>query len=198
MHVQDIAKQPFRVNVIIAPVTINNLPTETKTFSTQLPVQVYQRPAGSAPGSDWQELEAGPGLMRLPVGGEFSVRGRNLNDETLQQLIADITGFREIVSLNLAECRNVTNEGIQYLKAIPHLTELNLSSCSLTDSGLNELKPLSRLQRLNLSYCNRITNLGLRNLRNLRRLEFLDLQGCVKINMGGLTKLERRDLVIHK
>lgn len=178
--------------------TINDLPTEIKTFSTKLPVQVYHRPAGSAPGSDWQELEAGPGTMRLPAGGEFSVRARNFNDETLHQLIADISGIREIVSLNLAECRNVTNEGIQYLKAIPHLTELNLSSCSLTDNGLIELKPLSHLRWLNLSYCNRITNLGLRNLQNLRRLEYLDLQGCVKINKGGLTKLERRDLVIHK
>jgi hypothetical protein len=179
-------------------VTTNDLPTETKTFSTALPVQVFQRAAGSIPGSDWQELETGPGTMHLPAHGEFSVRGRNLNDETLRQLIGEITGIREIVSLNLAECRNVTNEGIQFLNAIPHLTELNLSSCSLTDSGLAELKPLSHLRWLNLSYCNRITNLGLRNLRNLRRLEFLDLQGCVKINKGGLTKLERRDLVIHK
>ncbi len=186
------------VNDIIRPVTSNNLPLETKTFSTALPVQVYHRPAGSTPGSDWQELEAGPGTMHLPAGGEFSVRGRNINDETLRQLITDMTGIREIVSLNLAECRNVTIEGIQYLNAIPHLTELNLSSCSLTDTALSELKPLGHLRWLNLSYCNRITNLGLRNLQNLRRLEFLDLQGCVKINKGGLTKLERGGLVIHK
>lgn len=161
-------------------------------------MQILQRPAGSLPGSDWQELDAGPGILHLPAGGEYAVRARNLDDETLEQLIAEMTGIREIVSLNLAECRNVTNDGIRFLKALPHLIELNLSSCSLTDTGLAELKFLNHLLHLNLSYCNRITNLGLLKLRDLRRLEYLDLQGCVKINRGGLVKVQRRGLVIHK
>lgn len=175
-----------------------DLSNVSKTFSTQLPVQVYQRPAGSLPGTDWQELDAGPGVLHLPTGWEFSVHGRNLDDETLEQLITELDGIREIISLNLAECRNVTNEGIRFLKTLPHLTELNLSSCSITDSALAELKPLNHLLRLNLSYCNRITNVGLQKIRDLRRLEFLDLQGCVKINRGGLTKIQRNGLTIHK
>ncbi len=161
-------------------------------------MQVYQRTSGAAPGSDWQELDSGPGVLRLPAGSEFRVRARNLDDETLPQLIEEISGLRQIISLDLAECRNVTNEGIRFLKALPHLIELNLSSCSLTDSGLAELKPLNHLLRLNLSYCNRITNQGLLKIRDLRRLEYLDLQGCVKINRGGLVKVQRRGLVIHK
>lgn len=176
----------------------NNALNPNKAFHTQLPVQVYQRPAGSAPGSDWQELDAGPGILHLPAGGEFAVRGRNLDDESLEQLIAELQGIREIISLNLAECRKVTAEGVRFIKSLSHLTELNLSSCSLTDSSLADLKPLSHLRYLNLSYCNRITNLGLQTLRGLRRLEFLDLQGCVKINNGGLAKIERRGLTIHK
>lgn len=172
--------------------------TESKTFNTQLPVQVYLRPAGSAPGSDWQELDAGPGILQLPAGSEFGVRGRNLDDETLEQLITELEGIREIISLNLAECRKVTNESIRFLKNLPHLTELNLSSCSITDSALADLKPLNRLVRLNLSYCNRITNLGVQKIRDLRRLEYLDLQGCVKINKGGLVKIQRHGLTIHK
>lgn len=171
---------------------------EALNFVTQFPVQVLQRPAGSPPGSDWQELDSGPGILRLPAGFDFCVRARNLYDETLPQLIAEMVGIRAIVSLNLAECRNVTNEGIRYLKSLPYLIELNLSSCSLTDSGLAELKPLKHLLHLNLSYCNRITNLGLARLRDLRQLEYLDLQGCVKINHGGLVKVQRRGLVIHK
>ncbi|TLN20500.1 hypothetical protein FDZ74_05435 [bacterium] len=178
--------------------TTSELSTENQSFSTQLPVQVYQRTAGATPGSDWQELDAGPGVLILPTGSEFRVRARNLDDETLPQLIEELTGIREIIALDIAECRNVTNEGIRFLKALPHLTELNLSSCSLTDSGLAELKPLNHLLRLNLSYCNRITNLGLQKIRDLRRLEYLDLQGCVKINRGGLVKVQRHGLVIHK
>lgn len=169
-----------------------------KTFQTQLPVQVYQRPAGSLPGSDWQELDAGPGIFHLPDGAEFAVRGRNLDDDLLEQLIAELDGIREVISLNLAECRKVTNEGIRFLKTLNHLTELNLSSCSITDSGLAELKPLTRLLHLNISYCNRITNQGILHLRDLRRLEYLDLQGCVKINKGGLVKIQRHNLTIHK
>lgn len=179
-------------------VNTSDLPTENRVFTTHLPVQVFLRPAGSPPGSDWQELDGGPGVLRLPSGSEFSVRARNLDDETLEQLIGEMAGIREIISLNLAECRNVTNEGIRFLKTLSHLSELNLSSCSVTDSGLAELKPLTHLLHLNLSYCNRITNQGLLKLRDLRRLEYLDLQGCVKINHGGLVKVQRRGLVIHK
>jgi hypothetical protein len=179
-------------------VTNSDSSTQNKTFTTQFPVQVYLRPGGATPGSDWQELDAGPGVLHLPAGFDFGVRARNLDDETLQQLVGEMDGIPEIISLNLAECRNVTNEGIRYLKTLPHLIELNLSSCSITDSGLVELKPLTRLLHLNLSYCNRITNQGLQKLRDLRRLEYLDLQGCVKINHGGLVKVQRRGLTIHK
>ena len=177
----------------------NSIPlSSNKALHTQLPIQVLQRPAGSAPGSDWQELDAGPGVLHLPAGAEFAVRGRNLDDELLEQLISEMDGLKEIISLNLAECRNVTNDGVRFIKTLNHLTELNLSSCSLTDSGLAELKPLTRLVWLNISYCNRITNQGLLHLRNLRRLEYLDLQGCVKINKGGLVKIQRHHLTIHK
>ena len=186
------------VNVIMVRVESITPLNSNKALHTQLPVQVYQRAAGAPPGSDWQELDACPGVLHLPAGAEFAVRGRNLDDESLEQLIAEMDGIQSIISLNLAECRNVTNDGVRFIKTLNHLTELNLSSCSLTDSGLAELKPLTRLVWLNISYCNRITNQGLLHLRNLRRLEYLDLQGCVKINKGGLVKIQRHHLTIHK
>ena len=81
-----------------------------------------------------------------------------------------------ISGLNLAENRNVTNDGIAYLAQLHWLTELNLSSCAMTNEGLTHLKGLSRLSRLDLSYCNRITDLGVKVLRGLRNLTYLSLR----------------------
>jgi hypothetical protein len=39
---------------------------------------------------------------------------------------------------------------------------------------------------------------GLKTIQGLRKLVYLDLQGCVKISNGGVSKLRRRTLTIHK
>ena len=166
-------------------------------FTTSLPVVVLHRPAGT-PGADWQELDRGPGLIQLPPGVECSLRARNLDDDLLEQLVFEISGCAAITELNLAENRNVTNDGLVYLKHLPQLTSLNLSSCSLTNEGMSHLIALTRLERLDLSYCNRITDIGLKLLRSLRNLAYLNLQGCVKVTNGSISKLRRSTLTIHR
>ena len=165
-------------------------------FSTTLPIQVLIRPVES-PGVDWQELDRGPGFFKIPAGHEAAVRIRAIDTATLEQLIREIGGCPLITSLNLSENRNVTDAALPLLKSMRQLTELNLSSCSISNRGLRELLALPGLVRLNLSYCNRITDAGLKPLKGLRRLAFLDIQGCVKITNGSVSKLRRQGLSIH-
>jgi len=174
-----------------------NTPSDSETsFSTTLPIQLLVRPINAAT-PDWQELGDGPGDFNIPSGSEAGIRIRSIDDPTLEQLVKEIGGCKAIISLNLSENRNVTSTGLEALKAMRQLTDLNLSACALTNNGIKHLLALPELTRLNISYCNRITDIGLKLLKGLRHLTYLDLQGCAKITNGGVSKLRRRDLTIH-
>jgi len=165
-------------------------------FTTTLPVWVLCRPLQPG-GPDWRELDHGPGAIRLPPGEEARLRINKLDDDLLEQLVREIKGCPAITGLNLAENRNVTNEGLTHLVHLPQLTYLNLSSCSVTNTGMRQLLPLRHLQYLDLSYCNRLTDEGIIVLKAMRSLVYLDLQGCVKVSNASLSKMRRDGLTIH-
>lgn len=167
------------------------------SFTTTLPVIVHVRPAGDAT-ADWQELDRGEGVIHLPEGQEVSIRVHNIDDQELAQLVKEVAHLKTLTYLNLSENRKVDDDGIKLLKALPQLTRLNLSSCSITNTALDHLRALARLESLDLSYCNRLTDPGLKALKNLPRLTYVDLQGCVKITNGGLARLRRPNLTIHR
>jgi Leucine-rich repeat (LRR) protein len=167
------------------------------SFTTTLPVLVYAKPTGDKT-ADWQEIDHGPGLIHLPVGSDISIRVHNIDDRDLAGLLKEISHLAALTYLNLSENRKVTDEGIKALKILPQITRLNLSSCGITNIALDYLRPLSRLESLDLSYCNRITDPALKAIKNLPRLTFLDLQGCVKITNGGLSRMRRPNLTIHR
>lgn len=164
-------------------------------FSTTFPLQVLIRPTGQ-PGAEWQEYDRGEGLYRIPAGNDVSVRVHNIDDQDLGRLVRDIAGIPTLTFLNLSENRKITDDGLRALKALPNLTGLNLSSCSITNVGLGYLAPLTRLETLDLSFCNRITDAGLKALRSLNRLTYLNLQGCVKMTNAGLVRFGRKGLTI--
>lgn len=173
---------------------------EALTLTTQFEIQILARPAGT-PGfqaTDWRVVDGGPGLIHLPAGDEIGVRAKALDDRDLTALVKELTACPRLIYLNLSENRNVTDQGLAAIRLLPGLRMLNLSSCSLTNSGLDHLKALPKLEILDLSYCNRLTDLAVRSLKKLSGLSFLDLQGCVKITHGGLARLQRRGLTIHK
>lgn len=168
-----------------------------RTFSSTLPVTVFlylpeQHPA------EWRELDRGPGSFDIPVEFQAALRLKNSTDSDLRTLAKEIANCPAVTFLHLAENRNLTNDAMEYLKIVPHLTGLNLSSCSLTDLGIAHLTALHQLAHLNLSFCNRLTDMSMRHLRDLRHLTYLDLQGCVKITNGGIARLGKRNLTIHR
>lgn len=173
-------------------------PENEQTFSTIFPIIVHTRPAGSPHKADWQEFDHGEGLYHLPGGVDVSVRVHNIGDAELAQLARELSGVASLRLLNLSENRKITSDGLKALRLFPGLTMLNLSSCSLTNDGLENMLALTRLEWLDLTFCNRLTDPALKTIAKLPRLEFLDLQGCVKITQGGIARLRRRNLEIHR
>jgi hypothetical protein len=174
--------------------------TTEHSFSSTLPIQIFIRPAGDPP-VDWQEFDRGPGFFHIPSGPsgvEVMVRARNIDDIQLRSLVKELAGCPAITFLNLSENRKITELGLDYLRPLVTITGLNLSSCSLNDQGLVHLSALTQLAHLDLSYCNRLTDVCVKHIRALNRLRFLDLQGCVKISNGGISRIARRGLTIHR
>ncbi|MHB0924797.1 MAG: leucine-rich repeat domain-containing protein [Bellilinea sp.] len=168
-----------------------------QTFEIDLPVTVYTRPLNE-PAADWTEFDQGPGRFEIPAADEINLRAKNIDDEDLYTLVKAVSGLASLTSLNLSENRKITDLGLSRLAALPGLTRLNLSSCSISNQGLAHLTALKNLEHLDISYCNRITDEGLRFLKSLNRLAFLDIQRCVKTSHAGVKKIERRGLVIHR
>ncbi len=168
---------------------------ENYHFSTSLPILLLARPAGER---DWQEFDRGPGYFTLPAELEAGVKIKTINDGELKTLVEDICGLSSLRMLDLAENRNITDEGLKWLKLLSQLTELNLSSCDVTHQGLEYLAGIPRLKRLNLAYCGRINAQAVKAFKRMDKLEYLDLLGCLNFNRSGVTKIERKGLEIHK
>jgi hypothetical protein len=159
-------------------------------------VTFFSKPSDD-PKADWREIDSGPGYVQLPADEDLGLRVKRMDNDDLKKLAEETTSLVHLIRIDLSENRKISNEGLDVLCLFKHLTDLNLSSCSITDTGLADIVKIDRLTRLNLAYCNRITDKGVRTLSRLRRLVYLDLQGVPKINNTSLSKIRRTGLTIH-
>ena len=165
-------------------------------FSSELPVIILTRLAGED--RDWQEADRGPGYFSLPADQEIRVRIKGINDEELGELVNDLRPVASLRFLDLSENRNVTNEGLSRLKALPQLTGLNLSSCTISNAGLAYLRALPHLAYLNLTYCNHLSDPALKILEAQKSLTFVDLKGCLGFTQRGFSLVRRRNLTLSR
>ena len=109
------------------------------------------------------------------------------------QLISIANGLRQLQSLDIAGCNNITDEGIRALASgLPQLQSLDISYCGkITDAGIRVLASgLPKLQSLNIEGCGNITDTGIIALASgLPQLQSLDIIGCVKITDAGIRAL---------
>ncbi len=92
----------------------------------------------------------------------------------------------------------VTDTDLEYLKELPDLEFLNLSSTDVSDAGLKHLKGLTRLHLLGL-FGTDVSDAGLEHLKGLTSLESLGLGGTEVSDAGlehlkGLTNLQYLNL----
>jgi len=166
-------------------------------FSSSLPIVIYCRPTTETM-QEWQEFDRGPGYFDLPQGQDVMIKIKQISDDELCELTQELKGCNTVTSLDLAENRKVTDDGLECLKNLSQLVYLNLSSCDITNTGLPYLLELQQLKVLNLSYCHRLTDIGLRTLKGLPHLIYLDLQGVLHITKAGMSKIRKDGLTIHR
>ncbi len=112
--------------------------------------------------------------------------------------MSELHDLPQLYSLDLAENRNLTDKSLRYLKDLPQLRELILSSTNITWRALEPLGELPHLERLIMDYCNHMSDAAIKPLRSLTRLEYLDIQGCLSITRAGVNKIEHRGLTVQR
>ncbi len=110
---------------------------------------------------------------------------KNITDAGL----AHLSELTLLSSLDLSGCPGIRGVGFAYLSKLTSLRSLNLSGCRITDAGLAYLSELKFLRSLNLSNCTDITDAGLAHLSKLTSLRSLNLSGCIRIRDAGLAHL---------
>ena len=106
----------------------------------------------------------------------------------------DATGKEKRVSLHLTN-KEVTDEVLVHVAAIPNVAWLNLSGTKITDAGLANIANMKTLTRLHLELTD-VGDAGLAHLRGLENLEYLNLYGTQVTDVGlaklkGLKKLKK-------
>lgn len=164
--------------------------------------------AGSAPTSDIRETGA-----RLIKDDSGTVTGVvMLSARTTDSDLSLLSEFPQLESLRIQECRSIDGSGLDVVKELTALSEIQLVLTPVTDEGLMHLREASSLRNilfLNidatdtgltfLSGCPDVerltleklatTDAGLGQLAGLPQLEFLSLQGCAGITGSGFTSL---------
>jgi hypothetical protein len=103
----------------------------------------------------------------------------NVSDCTLKN-------FDKVISINISDCHNISNEGLKYLK---NIQTIDISSChKITDEGLKHLENAKTI----ILDSNKITNEGLRHLANAH---YIKIRDCTQINDDGLKYLKNIDTI---
>ncbi|XP_068659593.1 uncharacterized protein [Aristolochia californica] len=127
---------------------------------------------------------------------EIDLNGERFVDA---EWLAYLGSFRHLRTLNIADCRGVTNSSLWPLTGMTSLKELDLSRClKITDAGFEHLLSIPNLEKLFISET-RVTTKALMRLSNFRKIRALDLGGLPVTDLAlsslkGLSQLEHLDL----
>lgn len=126
----------------------------------------------------------GQAADKAPVAGEEVIAKVRAAGARVQQIAANDAALE--VSFQLAG-KEVNDQSLAGLGALPQLIWLNLAGTKITDAGLKELSGLRDLERLHLEKT-AISDAGLDHLLGLEKLQYLNLYGT-QVTDAGLAKL---------
>lgn len=110
-------------------------------------------------------------------------------------IITFLKKCKNLKHLNLSECINLTDSGIENIGHLQRLKSLNLSGCSkITETAIMHISKCLKLKHLNLAMCFGIKSTGFLNLSKLKNLKFLNLIGCKLLDLS-LNFLEHVHLI---
>ena len=113
----------------------------------------------------------------------FHLSGKDLDNGGLQF----VKNVGKLIELNLKDTK-ITDEGLANLSSLVTLKRLNLARTQVSDKGLAYLKGLDNVAYLNL-YGSQVTDAGLEHLKGMTNLKKLYLWQS-KVTEGGVNRLQ--------
>ena len=114
--------------------------------------------------ADLAQLKAAPRLV------ELSLADTKITDDGLIHLAP----LEDLTRLDLSQNNNIQGRGLEHLRRMPRLNQLDLKRTAITDQAIGKLCNLPKLRWLYLSDT-ATTDLGLEQLQSLKSLELLDV-----------------------
>lgn len=94
----------------------------------------------------------------------------------------------DVLSVYLSNTQ-ITDAGLDHVKAFKSLEALYVAETQVTDSGLERLESLTNLEQVALAGT-KITDKGLDHLHRLTKLREVDLEGCSQITDAGVERMK--------
>ena len=142
--------------------------------------------AALAAAADGQWIEDAGGAVVRDAQGRITgvdLRGTWIVDSDLRKL----NQLPELNTLDLS-LTHITDQGIQEIKSLPGIVELNLRFCEyVTDEGMAAIKGWKKLKRLNI-HGTKTSDTTLEHISGITTLESINV-GSVMLTDGGLERL---------
>lgn len=142
----------------------------TDGLQTAKPVEVLTRASGAAltPTRAWARVQE---ELRAP-----GVTGLDVHGQATDDMLRDLARVPTLEVLRLGGSAAVSNAGLQHLRGMPALRELDLSQTRVTDAGMDVLRTLPQLERVSLAWTH-VTDAGAAALRACDALQSVNLLG---------------------
>ena len=151
-------------------------------------------PGGTAPACQARQTQAlrsllgrVAGAQRVDASGRQA--GRRWRTYLTDGALEVACGLRQLTSLCLRLCTNITDAGLAHVSRARALRSLDLAGCGVSDAGLAAVGRLPQLTFLSLRDCRRVTDAGLAHVARLPQLQHLDLAHCDQITDAGLARV---------
>ena len=136
---------------LLSEETFRNLPLLPKVCDmTQGDSLKLYRGMVRTPESRWLEWLITKGVVELKLPG-------NMTDEKMLRVFGG-KRFSELRTLDLTQCRYITDAAMVEVGKCTNLQSLNLWGCNITDAGMVEVGKCTNLQSLDLGWCSTITD----------------------------------------
>ena len=171
----------------------NNLTPATNTAIThhienQSSTQFMVKPCQPLEEKDWDTV--------ISLMNQNRIVGLDAAGQMTDELLERLSHLDFIQHLRLSDSVQLTDSGLQHLKRMPQLLELELggSKMRITDKGLKILQSLPKLIKFSIPWLAGITDSGLAGLRFCDKLQSVNLMGTYTgddavLTLTGMSKL---------
>ena len=115
----------------------------------------------------------------LGVMKELRITGLNAQQHMTDSALERLAELNHVTKLHLDGSQQVTDAGLQHLRRMPQLEDLDLCGyrSAITDCGLDVLRHLKQLRKFKMCWPQCVTDRGVANLQDCDQLETVNLLG---------------------